>query len=74
MDSKRVESKEDRNRMERVVSSKWFDTLSRVAERESRRLEISVSSPPAVESFTDTDGKMRDLVISLGRVGFVVAL
>lgn len=74
MDSKRVESGEDRNRMEKDASVKWFDALGSVAEEESKRLENAASFPPTVESFTDADGKMRDLVISLARVGSVVAL
>lgn len=74
MEADKDQTKDSENKVEKVVSSKWIETLGQLAESESKKLEEAAPTPPKCEPFTDADGKMRDLVISLGRVRFVVAL
>ena len=68
MESNQVKTKEDGSKAEKDRLSELLDAFDKVAERDSKSLERSASSPPAGESITDADGRMRDLVMSLGHV------
>lgn len=68
MESNQVKTKEDGSKAEKDRLSELLDAFDKVAERDSKSLERSASSPPAGESITDADGRMRDLVMSLGQV------
>ena len=70
MDGNKVKSNEDGNKVEKDRLSELLDAFDEVAERESKSLGRAASSPPAGESFTDADGRMRDLVMSLSQVCF----
>ncbi|KAK8824985.1 hypothetical protein WA538_005650 [Blastocystis sp. DL] len=67
MESNQVKTKEDGSKAEKDRLSELLDAFDKVAERDSKSLERSASSPPAEESITDADGRMRDLVMSLGQ-------
>lgn len=68
MESNQEKTKEDGSKAEKDRLSELLDAFDKVAERDSKSLERSASSPPAGESITDADGRMRDLVMSLGQV------
>ena len=68
MDNKGIQPVIERKQVSWEASTKAFDTLSFAVEKEYKRLGNATSSLEAT-SFTAADGKMRDLVVSLGRVG-----
>ena len=74
MESNQIKTREDENKAEKDRLSELLDAFDRVAERESKSLEREVSSPPAGDSITDDDGRMRDLVMSLGQVLMLTVL